>query len=216
MQTLIDIHTLFAKLKGINYAWLTGAIGIVTTVLDSVFGRGKIIKVLWLVIKRAGGYVGSHFALPRKVKQIEVDITQIKKEVTYNGGLSMKDSIRELTAMTGELLIISKAREEWDDKMIFRLNEKGECTSINRAFLTHFKWLERDVLGKNWENIIKASDLPQVQEKIERAIESKADYRDEHYILTSEHDSELCRVQASPIIHEGLLRGFLGTIQIIK
>lgn len=158
----------------------------------------------------------------KDVKLLTSKIDYIKKELTFNGGSTLKNTVVEMKAenkvriaMLAEILLRMNVADEWDNRMIFKLDEKAECVFINRAFLNHFGWLEKDIVGKNWENVIEPEELQLVTLKWERAIDTKSNYKNEQHILTYDNNSHFCLVQASPILIDGELKGFYGIIEMI-
>lgn len=224
-----DILTLL-KQHALEYAGIATLLLTVAGLVEKFFGvtsiGTKFFKysrklALWLLIPFEPINVISH--LLKRIANLEVTMLDVKREVSYNGGSSMKDAVKHLQnegaenkQMLAEILLRMNAADEWDNRMIFRTDKLGQWTMINRAFLRQFGWIEQDVEGWNWENIIEQQDLANVREKWERAIENKSSFRDEVYILTADNNAKLCLVQASPICTDKELKGFYGTIEIIK
>jgi PAS domain S-box-containing protein len=70
--------------------------------------------------------------------------------------------------------------------------------------------------GFNWESVIHNDDIEDVRERWKRAIEKKSRYAEEQRIVCSDGKSVLVRVIGYPIIENGELREFYGTVNLIE
>ena len=197
----------------------------VSTVLEKFFGINLIGKKIYKGAPALWKWVmgGTIFR-----KEMTKKVDEVLAEVTFNGGKSLKDIVKQLANITEQqtlMLVDMKSRMEFNtfrldlsdmanDRMIFRLDKNGACTFINDAFLKFFGYTEHDVLKYSFESIIKQEDLPHLQEKIKRAIETENDFYSEHRICDIAGAEFPCIVRGFKILEQGKLKEFWGTIDI--
>lgn len=151
-------------------------------------------------------------------------LEKISKEVQPNGGTSLKDAVRrleqgqeEIKADLNEKGQIRNAMQKFSDTMTFHMSHEGCCTFINDAFLKFFGCTEADVLEFAFENMVHEDDLMELRTKWTRAIDHKTAYRDEQRIrhkLSGKFYNAV--IKADPIVVDGELKSFYGTIEIIN
>lgn len=215
--------------KHISLKDVLAAIAIVLLIqkfLKEIFGINmigqKIYKgapLIWKWIMRT--------AIERR--EIHNKLDMIMAEVTYNSGSSLKDTVRRIeTSVNGHTTLMKYLQKEVDfnslrldisdignDRMTFRFDGEGRCKFINEAFLKTFGYTERDMLGFNWESIIDDDDLEDVRDKWKRAIQTKSRYFNEQKMWNIKREQKLVRVIGYPIIEEGVLAEFYGTLDIL-
>ena len=159
-------------------------------------------------------------------------VAHIEKEVTLNGGGSIKDAVTRLVrhdAGTWEILVelrdtsrITNLRldltDEADKRMSFRISPLLECTKISDTFLRFFGYTENDVLGTDWEFCISDRCRDEVAARWRRAAERRTPYRNEHQILVDSDGKEYkCLVRGFPTNNvDGEFDGFYGTVEVIE
>lgn len=167
-----------------------------------------------------------HDSMERIAKQVE----EIGKQVEYNGGSSMKDSLRrveeqiqsvsvQLREVKGQVELnaqMNDFRDMISDKITFKVAPDGSCYRISEAFLRFFGWKDQDVLGYNFENIVHDDDVGEMRMKWQRAIDTQSQFQDEQRIRDVHGKYHRCIVKASPMSKAGVLVKFYGNIEIIK
>lgn len=191
------------------------------------FGK-KIYKgapLVWKYIMRR--------AIFRKDMELKMDrmgkaVEEMNKQMQYNGGTSLMDAVRRIENMQAgqNLQLQDLARnlsytvarmdinELCSERMCFRVNNEGACISINDAFLKQFGYIESDITGFSFENTIHEDDLPEARQKWQRAIDKCSRFYDEQRVYDKKGELYSVIVRAYPIVHDGKLKEFVGTIDI--
>lgn len=170
-------------------------IGFIAGVLVSVLGViEKALKLRWIgtwffeKIKSIFSYRSecrkNHESIIKMMNGVMETLKGINNEVQYNGGTktlssAVQDLIdinRSLRFSIAELLSDADAMFEFYDKMLWKIDNEGYLMKANRAFYEQFGLKESDVKGGNYENIIDVRDLHDLQIKIQRSIEIKANF----------------------------------------
>lgn len=192
--------------------------------IETIFGKKYIGTWAWNGLKR-------FFLLPinimHKLDSLQVELKFVRDEVQYNGGtVKLRDAVEKIDKNVGQALaqaqdngveiaevkIKLKIREDCDLALIYKLNAAGGCHYCNEAFYKYFGYAEPDVIAFNWENIIKASDLPEVRKRWERAYATRSQFLSKHTIINSDGEEILCKVIGMPLIVGDVLKGFYGTV----
>lgn len=153
----------------------------------------------------------------------------IKNEVTLNGGKSLKDSVIRLEKHNDqkwevlhevrEFMRIANLRldiaDEADKRMTFRLNTSGTCFMVSDMFLRFFGYTLHDMVGSDWEFCIAERSLVEVRDKWKKAFARKQPYRCDQFIIDSDGVEHYCRVKGYPMVVDGELLWFFGTVEIL-
>jgi len=203
------------------------AVIVVQQVLKEVFGVNmlgkKIYKgapLVWKWVMRAAIFRAS----------ITQKIDKILEELNYNGGGSTKDMVKLLvendkhkTAILTNVasqIKVMEHRMDIDDitssQMLFRCDSVSSCTFVNDAFLRAFGYTWRDMEGFNWESVIHEDDIDEVRERWGRSIATKSRYVGVQNIVCADKEIKTVTVTGYPIIENGCLKGFKGTIDFVK
>lgn len=88
-----------------------------------------------------------HAKFDDEISTIKEDITSVKKELTYNGGSSLKDQINEMKGL-------QEARFFWQqniqEEALFNCDKMGDCTFSNKALCELFGMHYTEMSGKGW------------------------------------------------------------------
>lgn len=150
------------------------------------------------------------------VEALSEDSATIKKEVTYNGGSSLKDAVRKNQETLDETVSRLDISDISNDRMIFKINKKGECTFINNAFLDYFGHPENALLGRGWHFCFHPDERDNVLKMWEYALKYHSRYRLVQRIIDKYGNYHTALVQGIPLGNEDYFKGFLGTIDLIK
>ena len=158
----------------------------------------------------------------KQLREILDEQKRIRAQVEFNGGTSIKDAVQRIEErqiiMQSEVKQMATRMDINDmcsERMRFKMDDSGACTFINDAFLKCFGYTEKDVLEFSFENLVHDADVPEMREKWTRAIEKKGRFYDEQRIIHINGEIYNCVVRAYPIIDNGILKGYEGTIDII-
>lgn len=161
---------------------------------------------------------------------LKSSLTKVEREVSLNGGKSMKDAVERLLRHdSGTWGILVELREsarltnlrldlldEADRRMSFRISPTLECTKISATFLRFFGYTEKDMLGNDWEFCIAERSRAEVSARWQRSAAKQVPYRNEQYIVDSDGKEYKCVVRGYPLINiEGEFDGFYGTVEVM-
>jgi PAS domain S-box-containing protein len=161
--------------------------------------------------------------------EMRAEVKEIRDELKYNGGSSTKDMIKmlidndskktqileRLESGMNDMRLIQKINDITSDQMKFSMDHQGSCTFINEAFLKMFGYTWRDLEGFNWESVIHDDDIEEVQARWKSAIQKRSRYTGEQRIVCANGECKYVRVTGYPIVENGELKGFYGTVEII-
>lgn len=140
-----------------NLIWISTVIGIVGGFFGYVYK--KVIKPILSFIKEHDSVVSS--------------IETIKKEVTTNGGKSIKDAICSLKKTCERIELRQKLIEErsklalhYHNEALFEIDRNGNLVWTNEKFYQITGENQVDLQGKNWINYVQEGD----REKFEREL----------------------------------------------
>lgn len=212
-------------------AFYCGIVVAISGGIEKVTGKKYIFAWVWAGLIR-------FFTYPSKLRKdqqyivtemgkMSKEIIDLSQKITYetnlNGGGSTKDelrSIRILAENTNEtvrdLKIHIRLNEEIDTQMLFQLDVEGAWIWANRAFYNHFGFKETDCRAFNYENWIDKKNLQEVQIHIQRAIQTKSDFKQKFGIIDSDGDVHECNVQGVAILDGPLLKGFKFVITSLE
>jgi PAS domain S-box-containing protein len=151
-------------------------------------------------------------------KQAE-SIENIQKEMMYNGGSSLRDSVKRIEDKVEVLAEgieynrqVREITDKCSDTMYFKIYPDGACYFINDAFLRNFGWQESDVLEFGFENLVHPDDRNEMQLKWQKAIDTKTSFKDVQRIRDVHGEYHNCTVTAHPVVIKGQLKKFKGII----
>lgn len=165
-----------------------------------------------------------------QLREIGDVVGQIKKEVTFNGGGSIKDAVFKLTGSDErKWKILNELRDcanlnslrldiadESDKRMSFKMDDGKRCTFISESFLRFFGFTERDMMGLDWDFCISPKCVRQVHKAWRTAYERRAPYRFDQIIVDSDGEEHRCLVRGFPLLSaSGELTGYYGTVEIL-
>lgn len=176
-------------------------------------------------------YLANEKAKNEQSAHIQATVEQIKKELSFNGGGSMKDAVFTLREnderkmmMLNELSDGAKLNslrldinDESCQRMTFRLDARKRCTQISETFLRRFGYTERDMLGLDWDFCIAPRSRAKVAREWKRAFERRAMYRNDQIIIASDGIEYECLVRGFPMFNSfDELVGYFGTVEILE
>lgn len=118
-------------------------------------GLGTMMTYLWLkAIKPIIKVVQSHENVMRSIECI-------KKELTTNGGNSLKDTILDLKGTCGRIEARQKVIEQrtkaalhYNDSMLFETDNEGRLIWSNANFCSYFRHVQQNLEGYDWLSCI--------------------------------------------------------------
>lgn len=210
-------------LKGITFSDVLAAIGVLMcfgAFMKEFFGVNMIGKKIYkgapLWWKALMKFFTRSKEVDAKLDLLIEEIREVKKQVEYNGGSSMKDAVRRIEQKQEYGIQLQEINDRCSEQMKFYMDSTGGCVFINDAFLRCFKWTEADVLGYCFEMLVLEEDVEEMRVKWNMAISRKSKFYDEQQIRDSSGAYHKCCVKASPVMVGKELIKFVGTIEFIK
>lgn len=152
--------------------------------------------------------------LTKKTTDLETRQKCIEKELTNNGGSSIKDMIQHLmnhTHMNDQQLDLIHSIS---DIPTFRINSELECVSINKAYSRTIGLSLEDTKHKNWVSYIHPDDQEQVTRLWDAATKDKREFIARWRFRRPGEGSDIwhkCECTAYPLIAPGgILMGYRG------
>ncbi len=156
--------------------------GIVAIISSIVGVAGAGLKFFRYLKKKHANWLSAQLvaAFEEKNKLI-VDtnqkIDQILKEVTPNGGGSMKDKINHINESLKENTELTKKifhRQRWildeRNEPIFETDNNGKCIWVNKAYCILFKKDIKEFMGNGWKNNIAEHSKDRVYQEWDRCM----------------------------------------------
>lgn len=144
-----------------------------------------------------------------RVPEALTTITDIRKELSPNGGLSLKDSVSrielQLRLQDQKILALIKIMQEG----VWLADNTGKIIDVNRYLCNIYNRTETDLLGNNWTKWIVEKDA--IVEEWKRCRDAEIDFEAEYTITLP--SNERIKVHSTAIQLKsvsGLLIGFVG------
>lgn len=130
-----------------------------TIILSLLGGVGTLFTYLWVkAIRPIIKVIQSHAS-------VMSSIDYIKKELTTNGGNSLKDTILDLKNTCGRIEARQKVIEQrtkaalhYNTSMLFETDTDGRLVWSNENFSTYFKYTQQNLEGYDWLSCIDEDD----------------------------------------------------------
>jgi PAS domain S-box-containing protein len=152
-----------------------------------------IIGLIYKLSKAIFVFVSDQFHM---MNDIKINVDNISKEMTANGGKSLKDvvldnnrKLLENTAITEKILykqrwVLNNARE-----IIFDTNQDGRIEWANKNFTKILKTTDDFIIGNNWKNFISDADREKVTSDWDDCIKEKRNF-DRHFSFIDSEGNE--------------------------
>lgn len=186
----------------------------ITLVFSLIGGIGTFFSLVWVkVVKPAIKLLKDH-------EMVTGSIETIKKELTTNGGNSLKDAVVDLRVTINRMekrqKIIeqrTKAALHYNEAVLFEIDDHGRLTWTNN----HFYELTQDVIssvdGYDWLNYIKEDD----REDLFSELKSCLSMNRKLVKTVTTVDNKIVKIMGFPYrINEQEHGGFLVSISTVK
>lgn len=208
MKTIFDffqnINMDIVKWVGILSGFLIGS---------AAFWKQVCVPLL-AYIKESQRRIELQEALSVKISDMAKEIGEIKKEVTTNGGGSVKDIAKRIE----ERQILSEQKSKITANKLelaySAFNALGECIESSIYLNRLLNRSESELLGNQWLNWICASDRERVKKDWRDAVEAKVGFNSVYCVLKPDNTSIKIEAGIEPLFdgHNNIL-GFFGTIE---
>lgn len=195
--------------------WLSEAIGLLVAGSGVIYTLYKyVVYPSWIFYRKIKA-MSKDYALYDE--RIDAIYDLIKKELTSNGGSSLKDQVCHINNKVGELdgrnraYLYALACPMWES------NVKGECIWVNRALMTLLNRPEHDLLGNAWMTLIGEDDKEDVIEEWEHAIQQERPFSMKYCLKDIDDKCVMVHGTTVPIMnHKSEIVGYMGSIRELE
>lgn len=152
------------------------------------------------------------------VLKVHHQVEVIFKEITPNGGGSIKDKINLMskeissnTQMTEQIFHRQRWMMDHRQEAIFEAQFSGEVSWVNKPYCKLTSRDSTDLIGHNWKNTIFEEDRKRVVTNWESCVKDKRQFEDEYRIVIT--DGRIINVVCSASLVDGY--GYLGSIKLV-
>jgi PAS domain S-box-containing protein len=213
MTINFDVATVIMKFSavlialGVIFKYLF--IPVYKTIYDFCFLYKDITKVI------KENSIVSLIDIEKAIQNIDKDISVIKKELTTNGGTSIKDTINQIKIQ----LVIQEHRHfvQKEDDIFWEANNKGEFVKISEKMCHIFGMSTESMINNGWQSAILASDRESVFESWKHSNINAIPWNMEFRIVNqTNHETVQLFSNAYPVFDQNKsLIYWVGTIKII-
>ncbi len=187
-----------------------------------VAGAGAIGAIYLYVSKKIVTPVKNYFnSISDSIGQIptiNTRISDISKELSTNGGMSIKDSVNRIDKNMHYLEQRQKAILTSSKQICyFETDNHGNVTTVNRLYQRLTNRTIEELLGYGWLNIIEESDREKVRSEWNRCISNIEEFHDIFYIQNIDGIKYRVRIEAFPIkSKDDSLLGYVGFLKEVE
>jgi len=147
---------------------------------------------------------------------IQQKLDSLVAELRPNGGKSLRDLVEKINENTTYNREYVRATLDNDIQMIFETNSLGEYVWVNDTYGRYTGKQEHDLMGYGWINTVCSADRMRIRDEWESCIEEQRDFSAEYEINTMDGNKLKVSAMARPIKVTGNIKGYYGTIKLIK
>lgn len=137
----------------------------------------------------------------------------IKRELTYNGGSSIKDSIKRIEENINNSSFKLKAVLSLKQEPIWESDENGNCKWVNDAYIRITGYSLEHLKNLGWLMTVKESERKNIEYEWLRSINEKRTFNQEMSIKTSSSTFIKVHAHGFPIMtHDNKLSGYMGIL----
>lgn len=164
--------------------------GAVMAALTSLFGAFKALQKF--IIRPAL----RHFEM---VHQTCADVQEMKKELTPNGGGSMKDQVASFGKSVSRLEGLLLATLSVSENGVWLADEDGRWQWVNGWFAEHVGWMPHEMHGAGWKNVVAPDDRDRVFAEWDACIAESRDFIMELSYVTKRGEGIQVQAKCAPI-----------------
>jgi PAS domain S-box-containing protein len=180
------------------------------------------LNATYVTLVAISGFMVVFYNKIKPYTTITDDISKIKAELTSNSGKSLKDLVKKIEVDVESNTNLTKTimcRQRWildnRNEPIFEVDEKGNFTWVNEAFIRLTKRSCNDLLNNKWKNIIIESQRDIVFEHWNNAIKEKRNF-EETIQITNKKGEKFSLMCIASIQEDGKYIGCLTDIKQIN
>lgn len=167
-----------------------------------------------------GAWFVRSIALPtlkglNNMEKYHAKVDAIYKELTPNGGSSLKDQVTFAAKAINILAAKDRIQLELDKRPTFEADENGEYRWVNKAFCRTFGYNRDEMTAQGWKNLVHSDDVDAVVNKWARAVADKREYHQSFQMVTQGGQVLNVSVEASPLLDgKQDLLGYFGYLTV--
>jgi PAS domain S-box-containing protein len=193
------------------------------TMLGIIATSGTIIAALWKGKRpalRALETARSIINLPSDVaegrKEIEAVSTIVKKELTPNGGGSMRDIVNRMETRFSAGDARLRAVLSQMEVAIWESDEMGNCTYVSRAMCRLTGYTDDESIGRGWISTIDPSDRARVVAEWSECVRDARDFKMAYAFMRPSGERVDVLAEATVLRDpKGRAFGFVGSVEVV-
>ena len=131
-----------------------------------------------------------------KIEKLVVEVSEIRSELSRNGGNSTKDGIVEIRETISLLNERARIMMHDDDRGIFETDASGQCTYVNRAYARLVGRAAHECLGWAWKSIVHEDDRHAVSSEWEQCVKEGREFAMQYRYVATDNRILLVEVRA--------------------
>lgn len=190
---------------------------VVGALLSIGAGIGATIRYwLWPAYQRASNNVKYLFHIAQNADNIHAII---QKELTHNGGSSLKDAVRRIEneVQSNSMNSKFKAYLSLQKEPIWESDSDGNCEWVNDSYIRLTGYSLDHLKNMGWMNIVKHEERPYINNEWKRSIAEKRTFNNILTIVSSNGQEHKVYAHGYPVIsHTGEVTGYIGIFDFVE
>lgn len=180
-----------------------------------------ILSKLCIFTKKVIFGINTLLDLPEKFQAIVLNQERIAKELTCNGGSSLKDQVSRIEKCLNQSIAINKAKFKaifthlTHSVGLYEKDTKGNCTFVNHAWIELTGVTHEEAMGNGWFRAIVPEEREKIFEAIKYAIENNAPMEFIYHVFNSKTGETIKVIDRSFAItnNNGEILEYYGVIE---
>ena len=194
------------------------------TILGIVIAAGTIAGVAWAKLReparRCGAACRAIVTLPQSVEATRAEIAAVSaivsKELTPNGGGSMRDIVNRLATRFDAGDARLRALLIQMEVAIWESDEKGNCVFVSRKMCRITGRTQEESLGRGWIGTIHYDDRERVVEEWDACVRDGRDFSMQYAFMTPGGERvEVCSAATVCRDAKGNAVGYVGSVELL-
>ena len=182
--------------------------------LTFIAGSITAFIIILRFLKQVVSALKAPYRFFKEQSQSARDSAIIRKEVTLNGGGSLKDAVIRIEMRISVTEQEQRAVDSDAQHAIFRSDETGRCFWVNPAYCKLVDRQLSEITGNGWESYIHWEDREHILTEWHKAVIGEREFEMQYRL----NDNRAVNVKAHPLRHPltGKLLGYRGSVRLIE
>lgn len=168
---------------------------------------------IWPAYQRASKNIQYIFRIAANADQIH---SIIEKELTHNGGSSLKDAVRRIESSLHSNHNRFRSYLSLQKQPIWESDAEGNCQWVNDSYIRLTGYSLDHLKNMGWMMIVKKDERAYINNEWERSIADKRTFNHKLTIVSSNGEERKVFAHGYPIMsHEGGVAGYIGIFDFI-